>query len=115
MNSERRTQERFELHLPVVLLKSPGAAPIRTSTANISNSGFYCRTAEPLSPGDRLRCLIVLPAEENDAEPPCFLEGDAEVIRLLVTEEGFAVGCRLSDYHVIHDGRWPAWASPVQR
>lgn len=114
MTTERRRQERYELELPVVLLKMPGSTPIRTSTTNISNSGFYCNTQEPFSPGDQLRCLIVLPAEEDEREDPCYLEGDAEVIRLLVTDEGFAVGCRLNEYHVIVDGLIPSWASAAQ-
>lgn len=114
MTTERRRQERYELQLPVVLLKEPGSTPLRTSTTNISNSGFYCNTDEPFSPGDQLRCLIVLPPGENDRESPCYLEGDAEVIRLLVTDGGFAVGCRLNEYHVIVDGLIPSWASPAQ-
>ena len=114
MTTDRRKQERFDLRLPVVLHKGAGSALIRTSTDNISNSGFYCLTEEPLSPGDRVRCLIVLPAEERAGQPPCYLEGDAEVIRLLVTEQGFAVGCRISDYHVIHDGVMPDWAAAAR-
>ena len=115
VTDERRKRERLRLRLPVLLLRTESDTPICSETSNISNDGFYCTSPQPFSPGDRLDCLIVLPAEPSDSpESGQFcIEGRVDVVRLVVdNNKGFGIGCRFGRYHVIPSRDIPAWAGP---
>ena len=107
---ERRKRARLHLRLPVLLLRTESETPLWTETADINNNGFYCNTREPFAPGDRLTCLIGLPAQPSGSDR-LYLEAKVDVVRITVNDgSGFGVGCRISQYHVINDQALPSWA-----
>jgi hypothetical protein len=116
MIDERRGVERLPLRLPVLLLRPDAGTPISGETANINHEGFYCITSDPLSPGDRVACLIALPVQPSSSAhgDPLYIEGQVEVIRLVEDNDaGFGIGCRIFQYHVITEETVPAWARAV--
>jgi len=79
----------------------------------MNSDGFYCTTTQPFSPGERLACLVVLPAQSAGAPPRdrFYLEGQVEVIRLVVSgTKGFGIGCRIREYQMINGEALPPWA-----
>jgi len=82
MIDERRKRERLRLRLPVLLLKPGSNKPISSETANISNDGFYCVVQEAISPGDKLTCLLALPAQPSSSThgDPFYIEGQVDVV-----------------------------------
>lgn len=104
MTPDRRKHERLDLRLPVILSRAGNGTIVRTETRNISRDGFFCLTEEPFAPGERLRCLLLLPALSGKSTvPSACLEGDVEVIRIVTDEESgkFGIGCALHDYQLI--------------
>ena len=113
MADEQRKRERLRLRLPVLLLRAESGTPIWSETADMSNDGFYCTTTQPFSPGERLECLIALPAQQPGSvgSDRFYLEGKVQVIRLVVNKhKGFAIGCRICQYHVVASEAIPSWA-----
>jgi PilZ domain len=113
MIDERRKRERLRLRLPVLLLRADSNTPISSETANISNDGFYCETPEPLSPGEKLTCLLALPTQPSISAPgdPFYIEGQVDVVRLVGDNAtGFGIGCRICQYRIISREGVPAWA-----
>jgi hypothetical protein len=95
----------MSLHLPVLLFRNESEKPSRGETTDISNDGFYCTTNEPFAPGERVRCLIALPALRDTLSnrTALCLDGTAEVVRITADERaaGFGIGCFLSSYRVV--------------
>jgi hypothetical protein len=85
-----------------------------SETADISNNGFYCTTAQPFAPGDVLTCLIELPVNppgSPDNAARLYLEAKVDVVRIVVhSGNGFGIGCQIRDYRVINNQPLPAWA-----
>jgi len=103
MDNDRRKSPRLALKLPVVLTRRNQTAPISSETEDISITGFYCLTEEPLAPGEVLECRISLP-ESNAIMPgsQICLEAEAEVLRVALDHRSTAYGCacRIIDYRV---------------
>jgi len=103
----------MSLRLPVLLFRNESEKPARGETTDISNDGFYCTTNEPFAPGERVRCLIALPALsglKSDQRALC-LDGTAEVVRITADERdaGFGIGCFISMYHVVQRQIEDSW------
>lgn len=111
---ERRKRTRLRLRLPLLLLRTESETPLWTETADISNNGFYCTTAQPLAPGDALTCLIALPVQSSgspDNDERLYLEAKVDVVRIVVNNgNGFGVGCQIREYRVINNQTLPLWA-----
>ena len=111
---ERRTRTRLRLRLPILLLKDETETPLWTETADISNNGFYCNTAQPFAPGDELRCLIMLPTHAPgtaDNNERLYLDAKVDVVRIVMNEgSGFGIGCEIRQYQVVNGQMLPAWA-----
>jgi hypothetical protein len=111
---ERRTRTRLRLRVPILLLRSEEETPLWTETADISNNGFYCNTAQPFAPGDELKCLIVLPTHAPgtpDSDERLYLEAKVDVVRIVMNEgSAFGIGCEIRHYHVVNSQTLPAWA-----
>lgn len=110
---ERRKRTRLRLRLPLLLLRTESETPLWTETADISNNGFYCTTAEPFAPGDSLTCLIELPVHPTspDSGGHLYLEASVDVVRIVVHNgNGFGIGCQIREYRVINNQSIPAWA-----
>lgn len=102
---ERRKDARLELRVPVVLFGAACENPVLSETVNISKNGFYCATKEPFAPGDRLRCLLSISAPCDSTESELCLDAEIEVMRVLVDTSGFGLGCRIGEYHIVHQRR----------
>jgi c-di-GMP-binding flagellar brake protein YcgR len=101
--NERRKRLRVDLHLNVRFAKF-GSRPIETRTKNLSSEGFYCLSPEPLTPGEELACVIVIPAEDPQSrEDALSLECRARVVRVEKAErEGFfGIACHMENYRAV--------------
>jgi hypothetical protein len=98
-----------------VLLHRPETADsLRIETLDISNNGFYFTTTQPFAPGEQLTCLINLPVRlsaKSECKDPLYLRAEVDVIRIVVNNDnGFGVGCRISEYRVLMNEALPSWA-----
>src|SRR6266496_2078906 len=95
---DRRKRKRVLLHWPVRLLRQPGTSPIDTTTENISSEGLYCISNESFKPGERVQCMIVIPAGGFGLERSLNLECQVTVRRVEELPIGFGLGCHIEDY-----------------
>lgn len=112
---ERRTDVRLKLRMPILLFWAESENPVQSETVDISSRGFYCTTKEPFAPGDRLRCLLSLPVPRDSVESELYLDGEIEVMRVLVDNAtpGFGLGCRIADYRLVNKQTAQKW--PLER
>ena len=92
---EWRRRARLSLRCRLQLWRVEGQASLEAETDNISSSGFYCKASEPFSPGEYLRCRIVIPNQSTHLA----LERQVRVIRVEIKglEPGFGVACEFTD------------------
>jgi hypothetical protein len=110
---DRRKRSRLGLKLPILLLRTESESPLRTETVDISNDGFYCSTTQPIAPGERLACVIALPAGSSGEEgrERLYLQAEVDVVRIVLNNgSGFGIGCRIFDYSVVKSDAIPSWA-----
>src|SRR5512140_888267 len=95
MDQERRRRSRLSLCYHLQLWRVDGQLPLEAETDNISSSGFYCIAQEPCSPGEHLKCRLVIPSHS----PPLVLDRQVRVIRVEIKglEPGFGVACEFTD------------------
>lgn len=102
--SERRRQNRVNVHWPVQLSRDESDIPIETLTENVSSQGFYCETEQVFSPGESLRCTLRVPTWVP-VEPRQMLILKCRVkvqwVCVIDSKKQFGVGCRIEDYSVV--------------
>ena len=95
----RRRSERRDLSYSVRLHRPGEVLWADATTANFSREGFYCTSARPFSPNERLECEIAVSDFEpaSLAEPELVLRCSVEVVRLVANgmEPGYGVACRM--------------------
>src|ERR1019366_780340 len=64
-SAERRRNFRAPLHWTVYLAYGGSGPPIRTTTRDINKDGFYCLLDQPVTPGQRIECNIVVPMHRS--------------------------------------------------
>jgi len=106
-STERRKTPRASLHWTVHLTFSGFTHPFHTKTRDISRDGFYCLLNQPVTPGERIKCDIVLPTHNSvDTGEVVYLRCRAQVVRVEKsgdeTDAEFGVACRIEDYCVVH-------------
>lgn len=113
MTNERRKRERLGLRIGVLLLRKGSDQPILSETSDITNDGFYCTSSQPLSPGEKLSGVMLLPPSPSTTESnQLYVEAEIEIIRLAIDNTtGFGIGCRITDYRVITRDAMPDWAA----
>jgi len=100
---EKRTTQRIEVEVPVQLEQGTGV------TRDVSLSGIYFVTEEPIEEGTRIRFTMefeyVVPGR------PLHLDCSAHVLRVESQEEGLGVAARIDDYKdlEVHDDN--SWGS----
>ena len=102
--AERRRSPRAPLHWTLYLACSSFRHPVRTTTRDINNDGFYCLVDQPLRPGEQIDCDIVVPANwTQDPDDVLYLRCRAQAVRVEKVGAGtsFGVACRFDDYRVI--------------
>ena len=102
--NERRKRVRVDLHWTVLLTRKAGKTPIETRTENLSSDGFYCFSSEPLTPGEQLDCVIIVPIRREET---LWLECRIGVVRVEIAPPGtgYGVGCRIEDYRIMDGTR----------
>jgi hypothetical protein len=101
---ERRRNPRAPLHWTLYLTCTGSSHPLRTTTRNISKDGFYCVLHQPVIPGERIECDIVVPTHRSqNPDDVVYLRCRAQAVRVekLGASAEFGVACRIEDYCVI--------------
>lgn len=103
---ERRKRKRVALHWPIRLFRSPTATSVESTTENLTSNGFYCVCHEPFELGERLDCIITIPAGSfsYSASRIC-LQCRVRVTRVEDQSEGFGLGCYIEDYDLLVNSR----------
>jgi len=105
---ERRRIPRAALNWTVHVAANGFKCPISTTTRDISRDGFYCLLRNPLTPGERIECDIVVPTHSTrDSTDTAYLRCRAMVVRVEQTESEteFGVACRIEEYSIVHGAR----------
>lgn len=106
VSEERRKRKRIALHWPVHLFRDPAAPSVESTTENLTSNGFYCVSREPFTLGERLECIIAIPAGSfGYAESPIRLQCRVRVTRIEDQDEGFGLGCHIEDYDLLTGAR----------
>jgi hypothetical protein len=99
---ERRKRKRIALHWPVRLFRDPATPSIESTTQNLTSNGFYCVSTQPFNLGERLECIIAIPAGSfGYAESPMCLQCRVRVARIEDQRDGFGLGCYIEDYDLL--------------
>ena len=109
---ERRRSPRATLHWTLYLTCAATKRPLRTEAQNISRDGFYCLLDQPITPGERIKCDIVVPTHSSqDPDDVVYLRCSAEAVRVEKTGAGeeFGLACWIENYCVIHGTRNGSW------
>ena len=105
---ERRKRKRIALHWPVRLFRDPATPSVESTTENLTSNGFYCISKEPFELGERLECIIAIPAGSfGYNESPIRLQCRVRVARVEGQQDGFGVGCYIEDYDLLTNSRSP--------
>jgi hypothetical protein len=103
---ERRKRKRIALHWPVRLFRDPANPSVESTTENLTSNGFYCISKEPFALGERLECIIAIPAGSfGYNESPIRLQCRVRVARVEGQEAGFGLGCYIEDYDLLTNAR----------
>lgn len=103
---ERRRRVRLILRWPLRLSRAGDTDMIETETENLSSEGFYCVTSRPFDVGERLECILGLPALDlGYHEDPVSLHGLVRIVRVEVDRpgSGYGLGCRLENLSLIFE------------
>jgi hypothetical protein len=106
--NERRRSPRATLHWVLYLRCNGSTHPLRTEARDISRDGFYCLLDQPVRPGERIHCDIVVPTHSSqDPDGVVYLRCNAQAVRVekLGAGAGFGLACRIEDYCVVHGTR----------
>lgn len=102
--TDRRQARRLSLSLPVHLIRvdSPdNLTAVESTTINVSSTGFYCMVTEQFQVGERLRCLIGMPASSGNPSESITLECRARVVRTEQSGSRLAIACHIEEYRVL--------------
>lgn len=106
VSEERRKRGRVALHWPVRLFRNPESRSVESITENLTSNGFFCVSKEPFQIGERLECIILIPAGSfGYSESPISLQCRVRVKRVEDQPEGFGLGCYIEDYDLLFDSR----------
>ena len=103
VTEERRKRKRVALHWPVRLFRSPDTQSVESTTENLTSNGFYCVSREPFQLGERLECVIAIPAGSfGYSSSPISLQCRGRVMRVEdQRHDGFGLGCYIEDYDLL--------------
>lgn len=98
-SGERRRGSRLRLRFPIHFSRRDRRT-VSAETDDLSVHGFYCTSAEPFFPGERLQCEILIPEGARGADGEALtLQCQVQVVRVEVRglEPGFGVACKIED------------------
>src|SRR5258708_13413678 len=106
VSEERRKRTRIALHGPVGVFREPDTPSVESTTENLTSNGFYCVSREPFQLGERLECIIAIPAGSfGYAESPIRLQCRVRVTRIEDQGERFGLACYIEDYDLLINAR----------
>ena len=106
VSEERRKRKRIALHWPIRLFRDPAMPSVQSTTENLTSNGFYCVSREPFQLGERLECIIAIPAGSfGYAESPMCLQCRVRIARVEDQRDGFGLGCYIEDYDLLTNVR----------
>src|SRR5690349_14384259 len=109
---ERRKRKRVALHWPVRLFRNPETQSVESTTENLTSNGFYCVSKEPFELGERLECVIAIPAGSfGYSNSPICLQCRVRVTRVESQGETFGLGCYIEDYDLLINSRHASQAA----
>jgi hypothetical protein len=103
--AERRRNPRAPLHWIVYLAFKGSGHPLRSITRDINKDGFYCSLDQPVRPGERIECDIVVPTHgSRDPNDVAYLRCLAQAVRVekIGDSPEFGLACRIEDYRLIY-------------
>lgn len=103
--TDQRKYKRFELRLPLELLRSGSLLPVETcETCNLSSGGVLFHGKALVEVGDIIEYRITLPAKAPE-EPPVQLHCKGKVVRRQVTNGGLAanIAATLERYEFVRN------------
>jgi hypothetical protein len=87
----------------VALLALRDAEVVESSTRDLSSNGFYCCSPVPAAPGDRMVCILRVPAYHPErADAILSLECRVRIVRIEPVDGYFGLGCEIEDYRFLH-------------
>jgi hypothetical protein len=104
---ERRTAQRYELHLPVHYRVSQKGAVARWGTGmlrEMSTGGLSFRTRKPLAVGSHIELIVDWPARYEDTQPVALqltgfvLRSDGTRTAVRVTSHRFRIDAQIEGY-----------------
>jgi len=99
---ERRKRKRIALHWPVRLYRTSGSPSVDSATENLTSNGFYCVSTEPFQVGERLQCVIAIPAGAfGYSDSRVRLQCRVRVTRVENQRDSFGLGCCIEDYELL--------------
>lgn len=103
-NHERRRRRRAALESVVHFSRAGSMLPISGKIRNISSQGLYCLVPEPLESGERLECMVVMPAARSGRGAVLCLKCQARLLRVdaLAPDKAFGVALLIEEYTVVH-------------
>jgi hypothetical protein len=102
---DRRRRPRVQLHWSVRFVRASGMDAVEATTRDLSSDGFFCLSDVPFIPGERLICVIKVPAHDpQKKERAVWIECGIRVMRVGPTDfDGvFGIACRIEDYCFAH-------------
>ena len=109
---ERRKRKRIALRWPIRLFGEQLNPLVESTTENLTSNGFYCVSKEPFAIGERLECVISIPAGSfGYAASPISLQCRVRVTRVEKERDGFGLGCSIEDYDLLTSSKASAAAA----
>jgi hypothetical protein len=107
--ADRRTRERIRIRWPVAISRREEYPRIHGITENLSSSGLYCISPEPLRPSEDVSCRIAVPdLLHHHPGTKLVLVCRAHTVRVDETAVGFGIGLEISDYVLVERPDLPA-------
>jgi hypothetical protein len=102
-DTDRRRRVRVALSLPIRLIRANGGRAIDSNTKNVSSDGFYCIVREPFTAGERIRCILALPAFDPSRQDDLIaLDCRVRVVRVdLLGSAEYGIACAIEQYQVM--------------
>jgi len=78
---------------------------ISSTTRDLSSKGFYCSSPVPFAPGERMACILKVPAYHPEkADTMLSLECRVRIVRIDEPGDGanYGLGCEIEDFRFLH-------------
>jgi len=100
--NDKRASARFDLYLPIKLVRPSTGSAVTGETRNIGCDGFFCIVREPLGVKEEIWFTIFLPSPMPGCESSCVIKGKAEVVRIVAdtSRASFGIGCRILEFRI---------------